>query len=119
MKDRRHVWVIGPLLGVGLLLAGCASEAPVEPVATSAVDLPASYRFEPEAITVLDGTTVTWTNHDNFTHSVQLLDGGEVQMMKPGESVARSFTGPGLFQYVCSLHPNDMQGSVLVEAASE
>jgi len=115
MKDRRHAWVIGPLLGVGLLLAGCASEAPVEPVATSAVDLPASYRFEPEAITVLDGTTVTWTNHDNFTHNVRLLDdGGDTLMIAPGESVSFTFTGEGEHRYDCSFHPNDMTGVVIV-----
>ena len=115
MKDRRRAWVIGPLLGIGLLLAGCASEAPVEPVATSAVDLPPSYRFEPEAITVPDGTTVTWTNHDNFTHNVRLLDdGGDTLMIAPGESVSFTFTGEGEHRYDCSFHPNDMTGVVIV-----
>ncbi len=85
-------------------------------MATDQVDLPRSYKFAPEDITVPVGTTVTWTNNDNFTHSVRLLDGGEVQMMKPGESVTHAFTGAGLFRYDCSLHPKDMQGSVLVEA---
>ena len=102
-----------------LFAAACQAAAPTAPVATDQVDLPRSYKFAPEDITVPVGTTVTWTNNDNFTHSVRLLDGGEVQMMKPGESVTHSFTGAGLFRYDCSLHPNDMQGSVLVEATSE
>jgi plastocyanin len=34
--------------------------------------------------------------------------------MAPGESVSHTFTTPGLYPYVCSLHPNDMKGSVLV-----
>ena len=89
------------------------------PVATNQVDLPRSYKFAPADIVGPVGTTVTWTNNDNFTHSVRLLDSGEVKMMKPGESVTNAFTGPGLFQYDCSLHPKDMQGSVLVEAGSE
>ena len=88
-------------------------------MATHQVDLPRSYKFAPEDIVVPAGTTVTWTNNDNFTHSVRLLDGGEVQMMKPGESVTNAFPGPGLFRYDCSLHPKDMQGSVLVEAGSD
>ena len=37
-------------------------------------------------------------------------------MMKPGESVTHAFTGAGLFRYDCSLHPKDMQGSVLVDS---
>ena len=101
------------------LAAGCQAAEPSAPVATNQVDLPRSYKFAPADIVVPAGTTVTWTNNDNFTHSVRMLDGGEVKMMKPGESVTNVFTGPGLFQYDCSLHPKDMQGSVLVEAGSE
>ena len=79
---------LGAALGLTLLLGACAA-APVEPVATDQVDLPPSYRFEPEVITVADGTTVTWTNHDNFTHNVRLLDdGGDTMETAPGESVS-------------------------------
>ena len=102
-----------------LLTAACQTAAPSAPVATNQVDLPRSYKFAPEDIVVPAGTTVTWTNNDNFTHSVRMLDGGGVQLMKPGESVTNVFTGPGLYRYDCSLHPKDMQGSVLVEAGSE
>jgi plastocyanin len=105
----------GPILGVGLLLAACAPQASAEPVATNVVDLPPSYRFAPEAITVPDGTTVTWTNNDNFTHNVRLLDdGGEVLDLPPGESVSFTFRGPGEHRYDCSFHPNDMSGMVVV-----
>lgn len=105
---------------VALLLVGaCQAAAQAAPVETNEVDLPRSYKFAPEDISVVSGTTVTWTNHDNFTHSVRLLEGGDVQMMKPGESVTRTFSTAGLFRYDCSLHPNDMQGSVLVTAHAE
>jgi plastocyanin len=106
-----------PALAVlfALLLAACNQAATsAAPVATNQVDLPRSYRFAPEDITVPTGTEVTWTNNDNFTHSVRLFDSGEVQMMKPGESVSVTFSSPGLFRYDCSLHPKDMHGSVLV-----
>ena len=112
---RRAPWIVGLVLGVGLLLAGCAAEAPAEPVATNVVDLPPSYKFAPEAITVVDGTTVTWTNNDNFSHNVRLLDdGGEMLEMAPGESVSYTFTGPGEHRYDCSYHPKDMIGAVVV-----
>jgi plastocyanin len=104
--------IAGPLTGIIILLAACA---PAEPVATDQVDLPPSYRFEPEAITVPNGTTVTWTNSDNFTHNVRLLDdGGQELQLAPGESVSFTFTGPGEHHYDCSFHPNDMQGVVIV-----
>jgi plastocyanin len=102
-----------------LVLVACGQAASSSPVATVDVDLPQSYRFAPANIVVPAGSTVTWTNHDNFTHTVRLIDGdGEVLFMKPGERVTRGFADPGLYRYDCSLHPNDMQGTVLVEAAT-
>jgi plastocyanin len=107
----RLVLLLGPLV-----LAACGgSSSPPSPVATNAVDLPKSYRFEPKAITVPAGATVTWTNHDNFTHTIHLFDdGGVIYTLKPGDSATFTFTTPGLHRYECSLHPRDMQGSVLV-----
>jgi plastocyanin len=103
-----------------LLLAACSQAESAAPVATDQVDLPRSYRFAPAAITVPVGTTVTWTNNDNFTHSVRLLDPeADPLMMKPGEQVTYVFDTVGSFRYDCSLHPKDMKGSVLVEDGSE
>jgi plastocyanin len=99
-----------------LALAACgASGASAAPVATDKVDLPPSYKFVPAAITVPAGTTVTWTNHDNFTHSVQ-LDGVAAPglVMKPGESVSQAFATAGTFHYVCTFHSQNMQGTVVV-----
>lgn len=107
---------LAAMIGLLAVLAAC-SESATEPVATEQVDLPPSYRFEPEVITVPDGTTVTWTNNDNFTHNVRLLDdGGDVMPLAPGESVEFTFTGPGEHRYDCSFHPNDMTGMVIVTA---
>ena len=100
---------------IAFLFVACAQTGTAAPVATNQVDLPRSYRFAPETITIPSGTTVTWTNHDNFTHSVRGLDGDAGPlMMKPGEQVTHTFTSPGQFPYDCSLHPKDMHGSVLV-----
>ena len=41
-----------------------------------------SYRFDPETIEVKAGSTVTWTNDDNFTHTVQ-VDGQEDHKVEP------------------------------------
>ena len=78
------------------------------------VDLPPSYVFQPANITVKAGTTVTWTNHDNFTHSVLVNGQSDVHMMKPGESAQITFATPGQYHYVCTLHTQNMQGTVTV-----
>ena len=104
--------------GMFLLVLGCGGGASTAtPVATDAVDLPPSYRFDPPFIRVAAGTTVTWTNSDNFTHSVA-LDGASdpLAIMKPGESASFTFDDPGRYPYVCSVHPQDMTGVVEVIA---
>lgn len=88
------------------------------PVSTTQVDLPKSYRFAPAAIVVTAGATVTWTNSDNFTHSVT-FDGepSPGAVIAPGASTSRTFAESGTFHYVCTFHPQDMEGSVEVTAA--
>lgn len=113
---RRLLVLVGLL---ALLLPGC-SEGPAgsteEPVATNRVTLPKSYRFEPAAIRVQAGTTVTWTNEDDFPHNVHLLVGSDrTEDLPVGESVSITFEEPGQIAYECSLHPQQMQGTVIVE----
>lgn len=102
-----------------VVACGGASSSAAPPVRTTSVDLPKSYRFAPADIVVSKGATVTWSNSDNFTHSVQFLDGGlptDPMVMPPGSApVSFTFTTPGLYHYHCSIHPNDMKGTVLVE----
>jgi plastocyanin len=98
---------------LALATAACAQQASSSPVATTTVDLPKSYRFAPAAITVQAGSTVTWTNNDNFTHNVA-FQGEAPRTMAPGEEATRAFPSAGTFAYQCTLHPTDMQGSVIV-----
>ena len=100
-----------------VVLVACTGAAGGTPIATSAVDLPRSYKFAPADITVTSGTTVTWTNSDNFTHNVQFTDeglAGEPLTMQPGEIAQFTFAAPGTYEYLCSLHPQDMKGRVVV-----
>lgn len=99
-----------------VLCAGCSESASPEPVATAGVELPRSYRFEPQVIEVLAGMAVTWTNSDNFTHTVRLLPDGQdvLGTLEPGQSIEHTFSDPGTYRYDCSLHPDAMDGTVIV-----
>jgi plastocyanin len=102
---------------VCLFAAGCArpGAAQSEPaVDTVQVDLPPSYKFAPASIRVSSGSTVTWTNHDNFTHSVQINGQTDVHMLTPGQATQITFSTPGEYDYVCTLHTQNMRGHVTV-----
>jgi plastocyanin len=101
------------LAGLAVLAAGCGGDEDAEPVATTEVQMAKSYRFEPKAISVKAGDTVTWTNDDNFTHTVQ-VDGQEDHEVDRGDSVSITFEKPGTYHYVCTLHRRDMDGTVTV-----
>jgi plastocyanin len=95
-------------------LAGCGgSGESSEPVATTEVTMAKSYRFDPKTIEVDAGATVTWTNDDNFTHTVQ-VDGQADHEVEQGESVSIEFGTPGTYRYVCTLHRQAMDGEVIV-----
>lgn len=112
--------VLGLLLAVGVACAsqpegGAPFDVEGEPVETNRVDLPKSYRFEPPVIQIEPGTTVTWTNNDVFPHTVHLLDGSQTDEQLPiGERVSIPFEEPGTIYYDCSLHPQEMQGKIIV-----
>jgi len=98
-------------------VATCAGPAatPAGPVATDHVDLPRSYLFSPADISVAAGATVTWTNSDQFTHSVRLVDGDRmVGILKPGDIVSFTFAAAGTYRYECTFHPQNMKGTVTV-----
>jgi plastocyanin len=112
-------WVLAAL-GAAALLSACAaaSQGAAAPVRTDTVTMVKSYRFAPAVIEVPAGTTVTWRNEDNFTHSVRLVGKSDTdRLVRPGERTTIRFTEQGEYPYECSLHPRDMRGKVIVTAA--
>jgi len=102
------------LLAATVFAAGCGAGESSEPIATTEVKMVKSYRFDPKTIQVRAGQTVTWTNEDNFTHTVQ-VEGQADHQVGRGESVEITFDTPGTYHYVCTLHSQDMDGTVIVE----
>jgi plastocyanin len=104
-------------VAAGILTAGCARGGSAAPVATARVEMPPSYRFAPAVITVPAGTTVVWHNADHFTHSVSVLGGGFPFLnLRPGQSASLTFARPGVYEYVCTYHAQNMKGRVVVTA---
>ena len=80
------------------------------PVTVDAFD----FGFEPNAATISAGDTVTWENTGETTHNVKgqgfFSDG-----MEPGDTFEHAFEKAGTYDYLCTLHPDTMSGTVVVE----
>jgi plastocyanin len=107
-------FLLPAVAAAALLAAGCGGSGTSEPVAATEVEMVKSYRFDPKVIEIEVGDTVTWTNEDNFTHTVQVEGQGD-HKVEQGESVSITFDEPGTYDYVCTLHSQDMDGTVIVK----
>jgi plastocyanin len=114
MGRRRFVLPLAVVAAWTALAAGCGGSGDSAPVATNHVSMAKSYRFDPETIRVQAGDTVTWTNDDNFTHTVQ-VEGQPDHEVGRGDSFSVTFDKVGTYDYVCTLHSHDMHGTVIVE----
>ena len=90
---------------------GNSTPAPSVSYNGSAVAI-ANYAFTPSTLVVAPGTTVTWTNKDNVTHTVKFTD--QNQTIASGQSFSKTFSSPGEYRYQCGIHPS-MQGKIVVQ----
>ncbi len=72
--------------------------------------------FQPSEIKVKVGSTVTWTNQDEVTHTVTsqeegLFDSGDLTQ---DDTFQFTFEEPGTYEYYCRYHQG-MEGQVIVE----
>ena len=71
-----------------------------------------SYRFEPKTIQVEAGDRNLDERRQLHPHGAGRRPGGP--RGRPGDSVSITFDEPGTYDYVCTLHSHDMDGTVIV-----
>ena len=115
---RTSVWVgviAAPISIAVLLLAGSPSVAANDEAraATAEVKID-NFSFSPQEINVAVGTSVTWTNRDDFPHTVVSTYVVFKSMVRyTDEKFSYTFTKAGTYSYYCSIHPK-MTGKVVV-----
>ena len=114
MRAIRLLVPVAALLAVTVVAAGCGGTGSTTPIVTTKVSMAKSYRFDPKTIEINAGQTVTWTNNDNFTHTVH-IDGMDDHKVDRGKRVSIRFPKAGTYHYVCTLHSKDMHGTVIVK----
>jgi plastocyanin len=138
MLSRARSIQVGAGLGLAatILLSGCGSDKPKSAATTTTSHAVTSntaaegdkkpaavtvdvddMKFAPAEVTIKAGDTVTWKFSDSVPHSVQGIGDRAMGINSPifnkGEW-SYTFTAPGNYRYLCSLHPQ-MRGSVTVE----
>ena len=103
-----------------LTLAGCASLA----LSTASAALSAApdvavtiknFDFQPMAVTVPVGATVTWKFDDSTQHTVTADDNSFASApMGSGQTYTHTFTTAGTVPYHCSIHPS-MTATIIVK----
>ncbi|MBI2565275.1 cupredoxin family copper-binding protein [Candidatus Woesearchaeota archaeon] len=71
------------------------------------------FAFVPQTITLKVGDTVVWKQKDSAPHTVT-GDEFSSQRLSKGEDFVYTFTAPGTYDYLCSVHPS-MRGTVVVK----
>ena len=103
--------------GRGSAAAAAAAESEVAGPTQSARIIDLDYL--PGTMTVVAGTTVTWTNKGALPHTVTDRTGEfDSGIMSSGGVFDWTFGDVGTFEYFCTLHP-DMVGTVIVQPAPQ
>jgi plastocyanin len=109
---------VGSGLAACALVLGLASAAAAAtPAAETAAVLVQNFSFQPPAVTIATGGSVTWTvGTDPEQHTVTPREPGGFEgsgQLFTGDTFSVTFDRAGSFEYFCSLHPN-MIGTVEV-----
>jgi plastocyanin len=71
------------------------------------------FSFDPASVTIAVGDSVRWTNMDSAVHTI---DGGMFRSgaLAQGESYSYTFTKAGTYYYMCTVHPYQTTGQIIV-----
>jgi len=103
-----------PLLAA-VVIAGCVGQSNTTPPLSTSTSLKIeNFAFVPSEITILKGTTLTWTNLDDTQHTVTSDDGKfDSGQLGKGQTFIFAFEETGTFNYHCGNHLN-MKATVIV-----
>ena len=122
-RRRRIHLVLGGVGVTGLLAAtlpaiGAGSAAIAAAVAPTAIIQIDNFKFTPPDLTVTAGTTVIWKNKDGARYRVADISGAYASAtLDTDSSFSHPFATPGVYKYICSLHPY-MKGEIVVKPIS-
>lgn len=118
MKRARVAAPLVLLVGMAAGSVTMAGSAPAAPTAPLHITI-ANYAFTPASATVVAGQTVVWTNEDKASHNATTTSAPAAFVgatLPRGQSWQWIAGVPGVYRYICSVHP-DMHGELVVRPA--
>jgi plastocyanin len=102
-NSTRRLAAIALAMSATVALAGAGAAAP--PAGAVSVTIK-NFDFQPMAVSVPAGGTVTWKNLDGEPHTVTSTDGSfRSAALDENDSFSFKFTKPGVYKYLCTIHP--------------
>jgi plastocyanin len=107
------------LAALALSAAGCGSGSSSKKTTQAASSTTPNvsmvdFGFVPKRTTVKVGETVTWTNDGQTEHTVKGKGFFSSKALAHGQKFSHRFARAGRFDYICTLHPTLMRGTVVV-----
>ena len=105
MNSKLLAFVLFTISATGLHAAG-ASDVAV---------LIKNFDYSPMDLSIASGTTVVWKNLDGEPHTIASVDGMfRSPALDQNDSYSFTFNHPGVFKYICSIHPK-MKATITVK----
>lgn len=109
---------LGGLLTAVIPAIGANTAAAIATAAHTATIQIDNFAFTPPNLTVTAGTVVTWKNADDSPHRIADLNGAyNSAALDTEDSYSHTFATPGVYKYICSIHPY-MKGEITVKPAA-
>ena len=111
------------LSGAAATAANAPSKSKSKPKEVSVAD----FYFGPETLTLKKGQSVdwVWAEANTYPHDVHLKSGPKSLKQKAGYSTKttavtnaefeKTFTTPGTYKFICTIHPTQMQMTIVVK----
>jgi plastocyanin len=100
------------LFGIALLTISAAGLTSAQAADVSV--LIKNFDYSPMELNIAAGTTVVWKNLDGEPHTIASVDGMfRSPALDQNDSYSFTFNKPGVFKYICSIHPK-MKATITV-----
>ena len=109
--------IVAATAAFAVLLGSAAASTRAADASVSIVD----FAFQPDTLEIPSGATVTWTvTRAQEPHTVTPVDPPDAfvgsGLLRQGDTFSATLAQPGTYRYQCSIHPEEMQGTVVVMA---